>query len=318
MKIAKDEWTEADVLNLIEIKAEENIHLEFKSAGSLDNTDKKKNEITKDVAAFANADGGILIYGIEEQGHIADRLSYIDGTVYTKEWLENIITGGIYRNISDLTIFPVRFDGLLTQTIFIIDIPISYDAPHMNKEKRFYKRNNFQVLQMEEYEIRDLYNRKSKVSLIYHSVEITLLPKDPRRNYLIAFDIDVKIENNSRGVAKLYKSIIGINGRDASLAVREKQGYSVRSNLAGGYLISSILNPPIFPAEVFSSLRFTITFDIRNTNGLRSFKNPSFVILFEGGESKTDLVLKQILYDGIFNEIRERHLPPLPPFQYFL
>ena len=311
----KEQWDENDILNLITNKAEENIHLEFKSAGSLENTDKKKFEITKDIAAFANADGGILIYGIEEENHIANRVSFIDGTTYTKEWLENIVTGGIYRNISDLRILPVRFGGLMEQTVYVVDIPISYDAPHMNKEKRFYKRNNFQVLQMEEYEIRELYNRKSKVALIYHSLEITLKPKNPRKNYIIEFDIDIKIENNSKGVAKLYKSVIGVGGRTEGLGVYAKQGYSVCSNLSNGYLISSILNPPIFPGEVFSNLSFTISFNMNNLNALRNFKDPIFVILFEGGEIKTELTLRQFLYERISNELRRRELPRLPPFR---
>ena len=37
--------------------------------------DKKKAEIAKDVSAFANSDGGIILYGIEEQEHKAHALS---------------------------------------------------------------------------------------------------------------------------------------------------------------------------------------------------------------------------------------------------
>ena len=38
---------------------EENLHLDYKSAGALSKIDRKKDEITKDVSALANSDGGI-------------------------------------------------------------------------------------------------------------------------------------------------------------------------------------------------------------------------------------------------------------------
>jgi len=44
----------------------------------LNNTERNKNEISKDVSAFANSDGGTIIYGIEEEGHLPKR---IDGGV---------------------------------------------------------------------------------------------------------------------------------------------------------------------------------------------------------------------------------------------
>ena len=67
----KYEYSEADITALIHGKAEESIHLDFKAAESLGDSNPKKNEIAKDVSAFANSDGGIIIYGISEQDHRA-------------------------------------------------------------------------------------------------------------------------------------------------------------------------------------------------------------------------------------------------------
>jgi len=45
------------VKSFIENKIEENLNLDYKASGSLQRNDKKTNEISKDVSAFANSDG---------------------------------------------------------------------------------------------------------------------------------------------------------------------------------------------------------------------------------------------------------------------
>ena len=51
------------------------IYISRRRGGALSKDDKKKAEIAKDVSAFANSDGGIILYGIEEQEHKAHALS---------------------------------------------------------------------------------------------------------------------------------------------------------------------------------------------------------------------------------------------------
>lgn len=81
----RENFTQADLQKLIDNQVEESTYLDFKSAPSLEKSDKKRGEIGKDVSAFANADGGIIIYGMKEQDHVADSFSFIDGNVFTKE-----------------------------------------------------------------------------------------------------------------------------------------------------------------------------------------------------------------------------------------
>lgn len=63
----KKEYCYSDLEQLISNEIEENLHLDYKSAGALSKIDKKKDEITKDVSALANSDGGIIVYGINEK-----------------------------------------------------------------------------------------------------------------------------------------------------------------------------------------------------------------------------------------------------------
>ena len=154
----KDAYTIEDINSLITNEVEENIHLDYKAAGALDKKDeKKRNEITKDVSAFANSDGGIIIYGISEEDHKPKEISPIDGRIYTKEWLENVIQL-IQPRIDGLKIYPIRI-GDLEKSIYVAKIPKSGNAPHMARDKRYYKRFNFKSEPMEDYEVKDLYNR---------------------------------------------------------------------------------------------------------------------------------------------------------------
>jgi len=156
--------TEEDILALISNKVEESISLEYKSCGALSTGDKAKFEIGKDVSAFANSVGGTIIYGIKEKedGHIP--LEVDDGfnpKEITKEWLEAIIDSRISPKINGVMITPIE----LTQTrpgkyIYVVEIPPSLKAPHQASDFRYYKRYNFKSMPMEDYEIKDVANRK--------------------------------------------------------------------------------------------------------------------------------------------------------------
>jgi predicted HTH transcriptional regulator len=88
------EWDEDDVLSLISNKAKESISLDYKRCASLFpiNDDRKKNEISKDVSAFANSAGGTIVYGIIEREHLPEDIDTgFDPNVITRDWLENVL-----------------------------------------------------------------------------------------------------------------------------------------------------------------------------------------------------------------------------------
>ena len=77
--------------------------------------DAKKAEITKDVSAFANSAGGVLIYGIAEppdraERHKPGRPDPICRANFSKEWLEQIIQS-IQPRIDGVNIIPVEIDA---------------------------------------------------------------------------------------------------------------------------------------------------------------------------------------------------------------
>src|SRR6218665_863407 len=95
----KDRYEFDDLQSLIDNQIEESIHLDFKAGEALSKEPAKKKELSKDIASFANSDGGIIIYGLSEKNHVADSFSFIEGNIFTKEWLEQIINTTINRRI---------------------------------------------------------------------------------------------------------------------------------------------------------------------------------------------------------------------------
>lgn len=198
------EYTISDVEQLIQDEVEENIHLDYKRDGALSKDDKKRAEITKDVSAFANSDGGIIVYGLAESDHKPQSITYIDGMVYTKEWLENIINS-IQPRIDGVKIYPVRKDNDLKQSLYIVKIPRSSQAPHMAKDKRYYKRFNFLSEPMEDYEVKDVMYR-------HHSPKLTLIngslqPDDERTPYseTVRYSFKAWIKNEGKNFVKIIK-----------------------------------------------------------------------------------------------------------------
>ena len=99
-------WTAKRIQKLIDEKIEEGSQLDYKAAAALDRSDSKKDDITKDVCAFANSAGGTIIYGLKEfddekRKHLPEKIDPVDGRAFSREWLDQII-GQISPRVTNL------------------------------------------------------------------------------------------------------------------------------------------------------------------------------------------------------------------------
>lgn len=246
--------TVEEINNLITNQAEETIHLEFKRGDALKKEEKSKREIAKDVSAFANSDGGIIIYGIEEVNNKAHSLKFVNGKEIPKEWLEQIIDSSIQRRIEGLTIDVIRYNGEVEKSIYVVKIPRSSNAPHQ-ANKRYYKRHNFLSSEMDEYEIRDLYNRVSATNLKIATPNLICKNGATQGGKYLFYTIDINfdIQNLSNSIERFYKLEITV----PSKLIYDSQRYNLNDKLfeckirTDGnnivYLISNL--PPIFQQE---------------------------------------------------------------------
>lgn len=223
------EWDENDLLQLVNTGAQESVDLEFKASGALQNTDKNRDEISKDVSAFANSAGGTLIYGMVENRstHVADSLDTgSDPNVTTREWLEQVINSKIQRRIDGVRIGQVALSITSPGKVaYVVYVPSSTRAPHQAADKKFYKRYNFQVLAMEEYEIRDVSRRGEVPDLrIDFSLPKTGLMLIPGTTEFEPFPLKTSIINDGFEPANYALITLCI---DARLEVITSQGLGV-------------------------------------------------------------------------------------------
>ena len=155
------DWRESDLLKLVASGEKESLILEYKACDALGMSDGKKNELSKDVSAFANSAGGRIIYGVVENGHVPTNLDIgFDRSAFTKEWLEQVINSRIQRRVDGIVINEVELATTAPcRVAFVVSIPQSARAPHQAHDRRFYKRFNFESVPMEEYEVRDTSRR---------------------------------------------------------------------------------------------------------------------------------------------------------------
>jgi hypothetical protein len=119
------------------------------------------NKLLKQVSAFANTQGGFLIFGVEETGkggHPKEILG-MDKAHLNKERMEQIILGNIQPRLNVKMQVVKHQDP--SKVILVVQIPNSYLKPHMNShDNKFYKRYEFEALPMTEMEVNNAYKRR--------------------------------------------------------------------------------------------------------------------------------------------------------------
>lgn len=296
----KEEYTIEDIQLLISSGAEESLHLEFKEARALSKEEKSKIEMTKDVSAFANSDGGIIVYGIQEKDHKASHITYIDSRVYTKEWLELIINNGIDRRIPNLKIYPIHENGDLDKTVYVVKIPASIEVPHINKEKKFYKRFNFQAVAMEEYEVRQLYYRKNKAILDIEQCSLSCCDEQDKAE-MIKLQLSVILTNIGDVCETDYKVQIKIRHGEKYISDAHKVSnmasfISLRDGIDVILSMNSSVFGTIFPKEY--SLGFSVYLLIEKSLIQDFINNCTLditVFYTNGFKVKNDISIKSIL-----------------------
>jgi Putative DNA-binding domain len=152
----------AQDINALQLQREpEGPYLEFKSAKLFSSKNEKIFEtLSKELTAFANAAGGVLVIGVEEDdNHCFDRVEPISDSSKTVSWLEDgllpRITPPLAMNVQEIAI-----DG---GRIMVIEVVPSPSAPHQAGDFRYYARRQFRVDPLPGFEIDDI--RRSTESL---------------------------------------------------------------------------------------------------------------------------------------------------------
>jgi hypothetical protein len=206
--------TRADLEQLIEEQLQESLVLDYKRSDALSRSDnRKKDELGKDVSAFANSAGGQLIYGIEENGNVPTRIDEgVSVSEITKEWIEQVLSTTVQPKIEGLRIQQIPLSE--GQAAYVITIPAATSrAPHQARDKRYYRRYNFESVPMEDYEVRDALRRADRPEpYLEFEIERHTRPLSipPHQNQTPAVPINVYVSNRSSSPALYTKITIHI------------------------------------------------------------------------------------------------------------
>lgn len=149
---------------LLDAGVSESVHLEFKR-DLYGRNDEQRRELLKDVSAFANALGGHLIIGINEDDGIAASFAPIADVDIDQELqrLESIIRAGVEPAIVGLRIKPITIDG---GCAIVISVPRSINPPHriiFKNSNRYYARNSAGAHELSMEELRLLFGERRSV-----------------------------------------------------------------------------------------------------------------------------------------------------------
>jgi hypothetical protein len=148
-----EKLTAEHVQYLLEGKPHENRFIDYKR-----DLPAKEDELLKDVSAFANTQGGVIVFGIQDKGGVPDVVFPVSADDLDKEFLrmENWIRAGLDPSLSEF-----HFDTIYSEQgrIVALRIPPSPNAPHMIAKgtPKFYSRGAAGNTPMDAHEIRSAF-----------------------------------------------------------------------------------------------------------------------------------------------------------------
>lgn len=140
----------ADLILLVESGRAEDQHLEYKRELP-GGKDADKREFLADVSAFANTDGGTLVYGIDESDGQPISLCGVGRPAAEEDCLrlQDLIRSGIEPRVSGFAVHRFSLDD--GHGVVVVGIPRSWNAPHRvvaTGINRFYTRQGAQKFEM--------------------------------------------------------------------------------------------------------------------------------------------------------------------------
>ena len=100
--------TKADLERLIAEEIRESLTLDYKASSVLGKDSKQRDELCKDVTAFANSAGGQIVYAMKEDKNLPTELDDGADASITKEWIEQVIDSRVQPRIEGLIITPIQ------------------------------------------------------------------------------------------------------------------------------------------------------------------------------------------------------------------
>jgi hypothetical protein len=280
-----EQISEPDLKALVDNSVIENKKIEYKQLlpGS---SDSDKKEFLADVSSFANAAGGIIIYGMVEDAGTPKQLEglTIGDTDQEILRLESMIRDGIEPRIPSIASKPIALSN--AKTALIIKIPKSWISPHRVKYQghdKFYSRSSNGKYSLDVSELRLAFNMSETIT-----ERIVNFRRD-RISKILSNETPVPVYDNP----KVVLHSISINS----------------FGLSHGYDISRVASNP----TLMSPINGSVSHHRYNLDGFLTYSD---------GENNKFRSYAQLFRNGIIEAVeawmlRRRMEPPLIPNRTF-
>lgn len=130
---------------------------------------KDGKEFAKDVTAFANADGGYIILGIDEKSKVVVGVSDKIGNLKIEDWIENVLNANVSETIVyEIKCIPVSFEEEVPLYAVVIFIPESINKPVYviaDQKTICYIRKGGSVFYAKPDDIKKMYEKKTAIAV---------------------------------------------------------------------------------------------------------------------------------------------------------
>ncbi len=289
-KTRPDEITYQDFVSFFRQGVEEHQNLEYKPRGLLvkrDDTIIKQQypqeisgfvALAKSVSGFANAEGGLLILGVNERSekYKGTTVKIRPGAIsalpisITREMIENQLLTKINPAIEGVKIVPLRSSSRSKKVIFLIDVPSSIRAPHRVNELYYFQRINFSTIEMKHFQIADLFGKRLAPDL-----DLIFQEEESGENLL---KFRIFLQNQGRAVAKYVTCVCQMI--DGSYELVNSDWQKVGEDQ---WRFSTGIYAVVYPDVLYDTLTFTFKL-LENSTG--KYLNLRFALHAEGMTSK--------------------------------
>ncbi len=145
-------------------KASESLTLEYKTS-PYEATEGGRKEFAKDLSAFANRNGGLLVIGIREEAGVPVEVVGVPSELVDQAvlWLESVARSNVVPHLTGVRIKPIEHQGRI---LLVIEVPPGLDAPYEVPAAgaRFFVREERSVRAMSREELKFAVRREADLA----------------------------------------------------------------------------------------------------------------------------------------------------------
>lgn len=159
-------FTSTQLQEMIDSGAQEGQYLEFKRGSALGASSESRKELVKDCTGFANANGGVILYGVAEEEidgiPTAASLSPVADPKINGDWITNVIRSNTSPPLNQFEITELAVSG---GRVIAIQIESALTTHQNLIDRRYYQRAGRTIEPMVDFQIRDVMNRRLRPAI---------------------------------------------------------------------------------------------------------------------------------------------------------